>query len=224
MENYVSVQVGCLSFLDSHRFLSSSLDKLVKSLDNFTILDSNNFNEKSLEDDLLKKKLAYPYEYLNLGIFQEPVNLTKEDFWSTLKHSYLSDEGINRTQDIIEIYKGKDGQELSMLDLKMDVLQMADVFENFVEKATLEYNTNHLYSYSLPGYTWKAGLKITKIKLDFIKDTQSASGKELLLLLENNISGGISSVMGPRCIESDGNTKFLYFKLLKMQLIFMDGQ
>ena len=32
-------------------------------------------------------------------------------------------------------------------------------------------------------YTWKAGLKITQIKLDFIKDT------ELLLLLENNIRG-----------------------------------
>ena len=86
----------------------------------------------------------------------------------------------------------------------MDVLQLADVFENFVEKSTLEYSINSLYSYSLPGYTWKAGLKITKIKLDFKKD------KELLLPLENNIRGGISSVMGPRYIESDEITKLLY--------------
>ena len=92
-----------------------------------------------------------------------------------------------------------------MLYLKMDVLQLADVFENFVEKATLEYSINPLYSYSLPGYTWKAGLKITKIKLDFIRD------KELvLLILENNIREGISSVMGPRYIESDENTNLLY--------------
>ena len=47
-------------------------------------------------------------------------------------------------------------------------------------------------------------LKLTKIKLDFIKD------KQLLLLLENNIRGGISSVMGPRFIESNENTKLLY--------------
>ena len=47
----------------------------------------------------------------------------------------------------------------------MDVLQLADVFENFVEKATLEYSISPLYSYSLPGYTWKSGLKITKQKI-----------------------------------------------------------
>ena len=97
-----------------------------------------------------------------------------------------------------------------MLYFKMDVLQLAGVFENFVEKATLEYRINPLYSYSLPGYKWKAGLKLTNIKLDFIKD------KELLLLLENNIRAGISSVMGPRCIESDENTKLLYIGAINL--------
>ena len=86
----------------------------------------------------------------------------------------------------------------------LTVSDVSDVFENFVETSTLMYGINPLYSYSLPGYTWKAGLKLTKIKLDFIKD------KQLLLLLENNIRGGISSVMGPRFIESNENTKLLY--------------
>ena len=40
----------------------------------------------------------------------------------------------------------------------MNVLQIADAFENVVEKSTLEYGINRLYPYSLPGYTWKAGL------------------------------------------------------------------
>ena len=61
-----------------------------------------------------------------------------------------------------------------------------------------------MYSYSLPGYTWKAGLKLTNIKLDFIKD------KDLLLLLENNIRGGISSVMGDQFVESNENKQILY--------------
>ena len=59
----------------------------------------------------------------------------------------------------------------------MDVLQLA-VFENSVQKSIEEYGIIPLYSYSAPGYTWKAGLKLTNIKLDFIKDTAKlASGK-----------------------------------------------
>ena len=216
MENYVSIQVGCLRFLDSYRFLSSSLDKLVKSLDSFPIMDENGFKDK-----LFKKKLAYPYEYLNLDNFQEPLNLTKEDYWSTLTQSYSSDDDIKRTQELIDKNKIKNGRELTMLYLKMDVLQLTDVFENFLESSTREYKINPLYSYSLPGYTWKAGLKLTNIKLDFIKDTAKLpSGKELLLLLENNIRGGISSVMGiVTCNLMKINKSYTL-----MQIICMDGQ
>ena len=87
MENYVNVQVGCLRFLDSYRFLSSGLDKLFKSIDSLPIIDENGFI-----DEFFKTKLAYPYENLNLSIFQEPLNLTYENFWSTLKQSYPLDE------------------------------------------------------------------------------------------------------------------------------------
>ena len=198
MENYVSVQIGCLRFLDSYRFLSSSLDKLVKSLDSLPVMDENGFKDK-----LFRKKLAYPYEYLNLDNFREPLSLTK-DYWSTLTQSYPSDDDIKRTQELIDKNKIKNGRELTMVYSKMDVLQLTDVFENFVESSTREYKINPLYSYSLPGYTWKAGLKLTNIKLDFIKD------KELLLLLENNIRGGISSVMGVRHVQSDENKQILY--------------
>ena len=211
MENYVSVQVGCLRFLDSYRFLSSSLQKLITSLNDFPYMQN-----EGLTDDLFKKKLAYPYEKFNLNNLREatreathkathePLNLTKEDYWSTLNQSYPCEDDIKRTQQLIDTYNITTAQELTMLYLKMDVLQLTDVFENFVETSTLMYGINPLYSYSLPGYTWKAGLKLTKIKLDFIKD------KQLLLLLENNIRGGISSVMGPRFIESNENTKLLY--------------
>ena len=106
MENYVSIQVGCLRFLDSYRFLSSSLDKLVKSLDSLPIMDENGFKDK-----LFKKKLAYLYEYLNLDNFQEPLNPTKEDYWSTLTQFYPSDDDIKRTQELIDKNKIKSGRD-----------------------------------------------------------------------------------------------------------------
>ena len=96
MKNYVSVQVGCLRCLDSYRFLSTNLDKLVRSINSFPIMDEN-----GLDDELFEKELAYSYEVFILSNSQEPLNLTKEDFWSTLKETTPPDKEITRTQEII---------------------------------------------------------------------------------------------------------------------------
>ena len=45
---------------------------------------------------------------------------------------------------------------------------LSDILESFVVTSTLEYGINPLYSYASPGYTWKTGLNLTKIKLDFM--------------------------------------------------------
>ena len=57
------------------------------------------------EDELFQKKLAYPYEVFNLSNFQEPLNLTKEDSWSTLKQTTPPDEEINRTKGLKKWYE-----------------------------------------------------------------------------------------------------------------------
>ena len=110
LENYVSVQVGCLRFLDSYRFLSSGSDELVTSLDNFPIMKL-----EGMCDDLLKTKLAYSYEKFNLENMSQPLNLTKEDYWSTLTQSYPKDDDIKRTQDLIDKNNIKTGQELTVI-------------------------------------------------------------------------------------------------------------
>ena len=62
IKNYISVTYGCIKLVDGYRFLSSSLDSLVKSLDNddFIILKKE-FPDKWQH---LNKKIAYPHEYL----------------------------------------------------------------------------------------------------------------------------------------------------------------
>ena len=57
---------------------------------------------------------------------------------------------------------------------------------------------------SLRGYTWQCGMKYTDIKLQIFQ------GRDMLLLLENDIKGGKSSVIGDRYVESDENKKILY--------------
>ena len=82
---------------------------------------------------------------------------------------------------------------------------LACVFEKFINISLNQYDINPLNCVSLPGYTWQCGLKYTGINLQTLQD------KDMILLLENNIRGGISSVMGERYVRSDENGKVLYF-------------
>ena len=106
-EEYIVVKYGCFRFIDSCRFLSESLDKLVKNLDghDFKIL------KKVFPDkwQYLNKKLAYPYEYFNsIEDHQKPIdNLKKEDFFSKLKNDYPDDEEIERTKQIFKLFNIK---------------------------------------------------------------------------------------------------------------------
>ena len=189
-EEYISVTYGCIRFIDSYRFQSSSLDSLVKTVvdnsnktlgslkkeivDNDYILnivtdigeynrtiedlkkdypDKINELEEALinyigENDLkilktwfpdewkyLTKKVAHPYEYFNsIEVYQKPVNnLKKEDFFSKLKNQCPDDEEIQRTMDNIKKFNFKNGEELTQIYLKSDVLLLACVFEKFIK-------------------------------------------------------------------------------------------
>ena len=155
----------------------------------------------------LTKKLAYPYEFFNcIEDYQKPVNdLKKEHFFSKLKNKCPDDEEIERTKEIIKRFNIKNGEELTEIYLKSDVLLLACVFEKFIKVSVNEFKINPLYCVSLPGYTRQCGLKYTGINLQTLQD------KDMILLLENNIRGGISSVMGDRYVESNGDKKIMYF-------------
>ena len=76
---------------------------------------------------------------------------------------------------------------------------LSDIFEN-VESFTLEYSIDSFYIY-------------TVLLKAFIHP------KEMLLLLENNIRGGVSSLIGVRSVESDVNKITLSIK----EIIYTDG-
>ena len=111
---------------------------------------------------------------------------------------------IQRTNKIIETFNIKTEKELTELYLKSDVILRADVFEKFIKISIKEFEINPLYCVSLPGYTWECGMKYTNINLRTLQD------KDMILLLENNIRGGIPSVMGDKYVKSDENKKTLY--------------
>ena len=74
----------------------------------------------------------------------------------------------------------------------MDVFLLTCFFEKFKKVATNQFDVKPLFCVRLPGYTWQCQLKYKGINLQTLQD------KDLILLLEKNIRGGISSVMGDR--------------------------
>ena len=64
-----------------------------------------------------------------------------------------------RTKEIIKRFNIKNGEELTEIFSKRDVLLLTCVFENFVKVSVNEFGINPLYCVSLPGYTWQCGLK-----------------------------------------------------------------
>ena len=189
------MKYGCSTFIDSYKFLSSSLDKLVENLDedDFLIL------RKDFPDncDILKKKIAYPYEYFNkIQDYQKPdAYLKKADFFSKLRNKCPDDNEIERTIQVTNLFNIKNGEELTSLYVKTDIILLADVFEKFMKVSTKHYGISPLYSVSVCSYTLQCCSKYTDIKLKTVQD------KEMILLIENNIRGGYSSVMWDRNVK-----------------------
>ena len=77
----------------------------------------------------------------------------------------------------------KNGEELTQLYIKSDVLALACVFEKIIKVSFNEIGINPLYCVSLPGYTWQCDLKSTGIILQTLQD------KDLFLTLENSLCG-----------------------------------
>ena len=72
--------------------------------------------------------------------------------------------------------------------LKTDVLLLTDIFENFRVMAKETYKLDPVHYYSLPGLSWDAMLKYTKVELELITDL------DIYQMVEKGMRGGISQI------------------------------
>ena len=160
-------------FIDSFRFLPTSLDKLSSYLVDHPIVHQE-FLKDGYEMDkiqLLKRKGVYPYEFTSSF---ESLKTTKlpliEKFYSSLNENNISTEDYIHAQLVWDTFQIQDLGQYSDLYLKTDVLLLGDVFENFRDNCMAAYGLDSAHSFTTAGFTFIAALKKTAVKLELLRD------------------------------------------------------
>ena len=177
-----------LRFIDSFKFVASSLDKLVENLDKNCCVNTGKFY-KGKQLSLLMRKGVYPYEYASsCERFNDEQLPPKEAFYSKLSGEGISDDDYKHAHAVWDEFGMKTFKDYHDLYNVSDVLLLADVFENFRDVCMKNYQLDPAWYYTAPGLAWDAALKKTGVELELLSDP------DMLLMFEKGIRGGISMI------------------------------
>ena len=116
VEEVISITYGCIRFIDIYRFLSSSLDSLVK-----TLIDNSHKTSKDLEEEIVDN-----YKITNIGREIEEEDRTIKDF----KKDYP--DKIKELEEALLIYIGEN-------DLKLSKMEFSDKWKPLTKKLAYAY-------------------------------------------------------------------------------------
>ena len=209
-----------IRFIDSFKFMVASLDKLVNNLPKDAF---NNVKRYYAEDklSLLTRKGVYPYEYMDSPEKLKETKLPpKEAFYSRLNdvHVGISDENYVHARKVWETFEMKNLEDYHNLYNRVDVLLLADVFENFRDICIKNYKLDPAHYYTARGLAWNAALKVTEVKLELLSDI------DLLLMVEKGIRGGVSMISNR---YGKANNKYMgksfIDTMLSMYIVYLDA-
>ena len=177
-----------IRFIDSFKFMATSLDNLVNNLPK----DAFNNVKRYYADDklsLLTRKGVYPYDYMDSPEKLKETKLPpKEAFYSRLNDEGISDENYPHARTVWETFEMKNLEDYHNLYNRVDVLLLADVFENFRDICIKNYKLDPAHYYTAAGLAWDATLKVTEVELELLSDI------DMLLMVEKGIRGGVSMI------------------------------
>ena len=179
-----------LRFIDSFKFMSSSLDSLTKNLvrGGKKLFGFEDYSE--LQYGLLTRKGVYPYEYVNSwDRFNETKLPPIDPFYSNLNMSSINEEDYQHAQRVWEEFGIHNLGDYHNLYLRTDVVLLANVYEAFRDTCLRHYELDPAHFYTSPGLAWRACLKHTGIRLELLTDP------DMLLMFEREIRGGITQAV-----------------------------
>ena len=104
--------------------------------------------------------------------FDETSFPSQKDCYSQLNKEDIGENDYKHALNVWKSLNVKNMGQYHDIYLATDVLLLADVFESFRETAIDHYKLDPTHYVSLPGFGWDALLKMTKIKLGVISDSE----------------------------------------------------
>ena len=176
-----------IRFLDSFKFLQTSLANLVSNLSPDDFISTKHAFKTNTS--LLTRKGVYPYDYVSsLEKLSETQLPPKEEFYSKLNDEDITDDDYQHAIRVWNTFGCKTIRDYHNLYLKSDVLLLADVFENFRKTCLKHYKLDPAHYYTSPGLAWDACLKETGQHLQLLSDY------DMLMMFERGIRGGITHI------------------------------
>ena len=155
------------------------------------------------------------FDYMNsMERFHETSFPSKDKFFSKLSDKHISRK---QYQHVWDKFQCKTQEDYHSIYLKGDVLLLADFFEKFSNTSLHKYRLDPVHYYTGPGLAWDAAIRVSKVKLELIKDI------DIYNFIENSIRGGISMISNRyarsnniynMCFESDSEKPKSYISYL----------
>jgi hypothetical protein len=189
-ENFISFskRVGKIKikFIDSFRFMPSSLLKLTENLQESDLVETKKLVPKE-KMNLVLRKGVFPYDYIDsLDKFEETSLPPKDLFYNKLNKSHISTSDYQHACKVWEELNIKTLGKYSDFYVTLDVTLLCDVMEEFRRTCSTVYGLDPMYYCTAPGLAWQAMLKETKCELELLKDI------DMVLMCESAIRGGIT--------------------------------
>ena len=135
-----------------------------------------------------EQKGVYPYDFMDsFDKFNEKLP-SKEKFYSVLNDKHISDKDYEHAKEVWKTMKCDTMGEYHDFYLASDVVLLSDVFENFRKTCLEYYKLDPCHSFTSPGLSWDAMLKMTNIKLELMTDI------DMFQFIEKGLRGGISYI------------------------------
>ena len=129
-------------------------------------------NSMNVPESVKSGKGIFPYGYLTTPLVLAETHLpNKEAFYDELTNSHISDNDYARAIETWEAFDCHTIEDYMCAYLRLDVYQLADVFQNFRKLSLKEDGLDPIHYFSTPALSWDSAFK--------------SSGVEIHLLLEH---------------------------------------